>query len=262
MALGDEMMEGSVSSQKLDFMEGDQSCDLLSSEDFAWLDSCLINDPEISYSTDENSFKDALLEIQISQHDSLDNFLSRRDCFPGETDTQILPSSEEATTSQSLRARIDDIFLTNEAAEMEIENDGRIILKKTDFLRSRSNLVNYFLPNYNGDVKGTENTEPGLDLGFTGVLMEQSIGDIFRFWDLDIPAEKDGLTRSLTSGPRGISRGARKLARTPTIIKKKRRRKKDRLTKQLNKALAESSLQPFDGLIFGIAGLSLNQNCC
>uniref|UniRef100_A0A5B7BCU1 Uncharacterized protein n=1 Tax=Davidia involucrata TaxID=16924 RepID=A0A5B7BCU1_DAVIN len=239
MAVGDDMVESSVSSHILTSVESKQSGDVLAPEDVAWVDSCFIKDSEISDSN-WNSLKDALLEILNSQPESLDSSAAGRDDFSGETDIEILPSSEEAETSQNLGRSVSDIVLFNEEAEKN-DNDG-IISWQTDTSRSRTDLVNAFLPNYNEDLRQIENTDSEVDLGFPIFEMEPSIDDIFRVWDLDIPAEED------------------------------------ELIKQLNKALAESSLQPtpstsddsgvlkdlkeesLDDLISGISDLSLNQN--
>ncbi|KAA8546035.1 hypothetical protein F0562_020514 [Nyssa sinensis] len=238
MAVEDDMMESSVSSHILNSVESKQSGDVLSPDDVAWVDSCLIKDSEVSDSN-WNSLKDALLEILSSQPESLDSSAAGIDGFSGETDIEILPSSEEAETSEELGRSISDIVLINEEAEEN--NDDRIINWKSDPLRSRTDLVNPFLPNYNEDLKQIEITDSGVDMGFPIFAMELATDDIFRLWDLDIPAEED------------------------------------ELTKQLNKALAQSSSQPIastfddsgvqkdlkeeslDDLISGIADLSLNQ---
>ncbi|KAA8536045.1 hypothetical protein F0562_028523 [Nyssa sinensis] len=240
MAVGDEMIESSVSPRILNSVESKQIGDMFSPEDVAWADSCLIKDPETSDSN-WNSPKDALLEILSSQPDSLDSSAFGRDGFSGVTGIEILPSSEEAETSQNLGRSVSDTVLINEEAEKDV--DDYTIKEKTYTRRSRMDLVNGFLPNYNEDRKQIENADSGVDLGgFPIFVMEPSTDNIFRVWDLDIPAEED------------------------------------ELIKQLNKVLAESSLQPrpstfddsgvwkdlkeksLDDLISGIADLSLNQN--
>ena len=54
-----------------------------------------------------------------------------------------------------------------------------------------------------------------------GSSVGQALGLLPNGHQFESPQGHWRFTRSLTSGPRGISRGARKLARTSTVIKKK-----------------------------------------
>ena len=54
-----------------------------------------------------------------------------------------------------------------------------------------------------------------------GSLVGQALGLLPNGHQFESPQGHWRFTRSLTSGPHGISRGARKLARTSTVIKKK-----------------------------------------
>ena len=57
-------------------------------------------------------------------------------------------------------------------------------------------------------------------LTLRGSSVGQALGLLPNGHQFESPQGHWRFTRSLTSGPRGISRGARKLARTSTVIKK------------------------------------------
>ena len=56
-----------------------------------------------------------------------------------------------------------------------------------------------------------------------GSSVGQALGLLSNGHQFESPQGHWRFTRSLTSGPRGISRGARKLARTSTVIKKNKK---------------------------------------
>jgi hypothetical protein len=231
-------MESSIPSLLLSLMKSKQM-EVLSAEDIAWVDSCLVKDPENS-NGNWDSLKDALLEILSSQPESLDSSASVSDGFPEGTDVEILPSNEEAETVQFQGRTENDLVLINEEAKTD-GFDFPIELKNNT-LQSLAFEGNPFLPTYTEGLKESKGIESKLDLGSSAYEMEPSTGDIFRVWDLDIPAEED------------------------------------ELDKQLNKALAEISFEsipstsndsgvwkdleeePLFNLIAGMADLSLNQN--
>ncbi|CAK9142081.1 unnamed protein product [Ilex paraguariensis] len=238
MALRDNMAEGSISSLSLDSVEFEQSEIVIFPEDVAWADSCLIKQLEIS-DGDWNSLKDALLATISSKPDSLESSTTGKDGSPQATDVEILPSSEGTKTSPNLQRIADMIVQTN--GEVEENSDDHLINRKTDTSPSTINLENVFLPTYNEDLREIRTTNSEVDFGFPGLASEPSNEDIFKVWDLDIPDEEDELIT------------------------------------QLNKAIAESSLEPIpsafddsgvwkglkvesiDDLIAGITELSLNQ---
>ena len=300
-------MESSVLSSILNSIESNERGEGLSPEDIAWVDSCLIKDPESS-ETNMNSLKDALLEIFISQPELINSSAAVSNGSPEETDVEILPSSEEAAAVQFRGRTDDDLVLINKETktkgddlpinlknntlpsltyggnsflltnteglkesgssaskldlgslthELELSNVDDMVLSneeektkgddlsiklKNNTLQSLTFERNPFLPTYTEGLKESGRTESMLDLGSSAYDVEPSTEDIFRVWDLDIPAE-DG-----------------------------------ELVKQLNKALTDNSFesipstlndsgawkdleeQSVDNLIAGISDLSLHGN--
>ncbi|CAI9769066.1 unnamed protein product [Fraxinus pennsylvanica] len=112
----------------------------------------------------------------------------------------------------------------------------------TDDFWSKNDMKYVFLPTYNENLKDLGNSNPEVKFIFKESELEESTEDIFKVWDLDIPPLED------------------------------------ELIKQLNKALAESTLEPepsipddseqwkcskdksLDALISGIADLSLSSS--
>ncbi|KAK2978286.1 hypothetical protein RJ640_017137 [Escallonia rubra] len=232
MVGGDDMTEGSISSRFLsseDFPK--QVEDDLSSEDVAWVDSCLIKDPDI-LECNWNSLTDALLDILSSQP-------AREYGSAKGSEVKILPSPEGTGTSQDLDRTVDSILRTNDESEMSI--DDHLMNENTDALWStslgnsflltdqeegnvddifrnqeaaakssddhlsdeketswsRSNLENVFLPTYREDQRETEGSDAEGDWGFQSSVVEPSTEDIFKVWDLKIPAEEDELFEQL-----------------------------------------------------------------
>ena len=300
-------MESSILSSILNSIESNERGEGLSPEDIAWVDSCLIKDPESS-ETNMNSLKDALLKIFISQPELINSSAAVSNGSPEETDVEILPSSEEAAAVQFRGRTDDDLVLINKETktkgddlpinlknntlpsltyggnsfllsniegleesgssgskldlgsstyEMEPSNVDDMVLAneeektkgddlsiklKNNTLQSLTFERNPFLPTYTEGLKESGRTESMLDLGSSAYDVEPSTEDIFRVWDLDIPAE-DG-----------------------------------ELVKQLNKALTDNSFesipstlndsgawkdleeQSVDNLIAGISDLSLHGN--
>lgn len=241
MDVEDGQIESSISSLIPSSLEFSQSGEVFSREDIAWVNSCLIENPEDSDSW--ASLKDALLEIVSSDFRSFYSSAAVSDGLPEGADVEILPSFEEAETVQFQGETLDDLVLINRKTERYSDHLPRKF--KNNSLRRKSLTLkgNPFLPTYTEGMKESESTEPKLDLGTSAYGMDPSTEDIFRVWDLDIPAEED------------------------------------ELGKQLNKAaLTESSFKPtpstltdievstdfeeafHDHLVSGMANLSLNQN--
>ncbi|GKB74883.1 hypothetical protein Tco_0936295 [Tanacetum coccineum] len=81
--------------------------DVLSAEDFAWADSCLIEDPEIS-EANMNSLKEALLDILDLHTEMLGNpSINKQDTSNGITDPQNFSSVMEEGTSYTAETSID-----------------------------------------------------------------------------------------------------------------------------------------------------------
>lgn len=294
MDVEDGGMESSILPFFQNSIESNERGEVLSPEDIAWIDSCLVKEPESSESN-LNSLKDALLEIFSSQPELFNSSAAVSDAFPEVDDVKILPSSEEAETlvlvneetktegvnlpiklknntlktlsykgypfllsnTEGLKesggtgskldlgssdyelepSNVDDMVLGDE--EATTKGDDLPIKLKSNTLQSITFEGNPFLPTYTEGLKESGRTESMLDLDSSAYGVEPSTEDIFRVWDLDVPAE-DG-----------------------------------ELVKQLNKALTESSIESIpstlndsgqwkdleeesvDNLIAGISDLSL-----
>lgn len=219
--------------------------DVLSLEDIAWADSCLVKDPDISQIdwNSWNSFGHALNDSLSSETEAL---VPMKENHPEGFLTDVTPSSQQMGSTQILGTRAsvkrwEVIDVESSITELADENsEDQLGSEQTDFFQSAMNLENEFLPasNENLEKLGIHKTE---EEGFPGFVMEeQSVGDIFKVWDLGFPAEEG------------------------------------EFIDQLNKALYRSSLQPsspsvsddallkglnditIDDIISGISDLSLN----
>ncbi|KAJ1381522.1 hypothetical protein SESBI_45072 [Sesbania bispinosa] len=193
----------SVSSVILNSTNSHQN-EVLSPEDLAWVDSCLIKDSDIS-ETDWIPLRDALLEIISSQSQSFGT--------NGGEDIEILPSNEEKNI-ESISLELNDqesstsdtehlskpsptydvnpISMAEAASTDEIPDN-----EKTGTLSSLTFQGNPFLPTYNEDLKQNETFDLGLDLDYSTYEMQHSSENIFKVWDLDIPSEECELVEQL-----------------------------------------------------------------
>lgn len=238
MDVEDCEMESSISSLILSFTKSNQG-EVVSAEDIAWVDSCLVKDPENS-NGNWDSLKDVLLEILSSQSESFNSSASVSDGFPEGIDVEILPSIEEAETMQFQGRTENDLVLINEEAKTD-SYDFPIMLKN-DTLQSLAFEGNPFLPTYTEGLKESKGVESKLDLGSSAYEMEPSTENIFRVWDLDIPAEEDELNKQLIKALTESS-----LESIPS-------------TSNDSEAWKDLEEEPLDNLIAGMADLSLNQN--
>ncbi|KAM1348682.1 hypothetical protein ACFX2I_002907 [Malus domestica] len=200
MDVGDEVREGTIQSLIMDSLESIKKGEVLSLEDNAWVDSCLINEFDV-FDDNWDSLKGALKEILNSQPpESLSSSALVTDGLPGGTDIEVLPSRERAETEQ-LRRRIRNAVLGigEEAERSDEDDDGDMPTDEdTNYLQSSTFTGNPFLPGYKDDPRMTENPELGADISSSLSEMEPSTKDIFRVWDLDVPAEEDDLVKQLT----------------------------------------------------------------
>ncbi|KAL5563122.1 hypothetical protein UlMin_032869 [Ulmus minor] len=248
MAVEDKVMEGSVSSLLLDSLESNEKV-VLSEEDIAWADSCLIKDSEIS-DGNWNSLKDALLEIIGSQPTSVNSSASLSDGSSQKEVIEMLTTSDgskanlflemETETETLPGSTLNDLIPYNE----EAQSSYSITTEPEDAedLGSVGFVGNPFLPTYNDDVKETETVELGPDLSSSMYEIEPTTDDIFRVWDLDVPTEEDEFLKQL------------KKAFAQSSLKSKSSAFDD---SDAWKDVVEDSL---DNLIAGIADLSLNQH--
>ena len=164
-------MESSVLSSILNSIESNERGEGLSPEDIAWVDSCLIKDPESS-ETNMNSLKDALLEIFISQPELINSSAAVSNGSPEETDVEILPSSEEADAVQFRGRTDDDLVLINK--ETKIKGDDLPINLKNNTLPSLTYGGNSFLLTNTEGLEESGSSGSKLDLGSSTYEMEPS----------------------------------------------------------------------------------------
>lgn len=178
MDVGGEVMESTIPSLIVDSV---QKGEVLSPEDSAWVDSCLISESDI-LDDDWSSLKGALLEILNSEPESLSS--------------SALPSGEGADTEHFQRRTQRSLLPINEDAESG--DDDMPTDEDASNLQSSTFTGNPFLPGYRDDELGvTGNLELGANVVSTVSEMEPSTEDIFRVWDLDVLVEEDDLVKQL-----------------------------------------------------------------
>ncbi|EEF49495.1 uncharacterized protein LOC8284369 [Ricinus communis] len=246
MASSDDVAEGSISSVLIASLKSNQNDDALSPEEIAWVDSCLVKDPDTS-DDDWSSMKDALLDILGLQAESHNSLAPESDGLSKGIDIQMLSSAEPGIVESPIRSSDDDSIQTDK--EMDESNYdfpvkeefGISLSEQSHCDASESSLKNAFLPHYRENNQNVEESiDSGLNFSSSTYETEPSIQDIFKVWDLGIPSEEY------------------------------------EFIKQLNKALSESSVElmppmtddsgawkeskddSVDDLIAGIAYLSLN----
>ncbi|XP_052182127.1 uncharacterized protein LOC127794886 [Diospyros lotus] len=176
-----------VSSSILDVVATKKSEEIISPEDIAWADSCLVKDSEI-LDCNWDALKAALLEIGASQPDSFDSSVSSR--YSGMFDNEILASNEGSQTPLTL-GMTDSSEDASSDDEVEQPDDDSRILEKVDKLISKTKWQRPFQPNYREYLKESENADSEFNMGFPAFAAEESSEDIFRVWDLGIPADSE-----------------------------------------------------------------------
>lgn len=193
MASRDNSEEGSISRlfESLGFR---QSEDNVSPEDIAWADSCLIKDPEY-LDSNWSHLRDALMEILDDEPHSLVSSTATTVDFVGGSDMERLASNDEVEAAW-IPEQTNDNHSTFE--ESESENDDSPINRKiiAGLLKgSKRNPLKTSLQDdilSNGDYQRVLEANDSADItNIPAELMEPSIADIFRVWDLGIPAEED-----------------------------------------------------------------------
>lgn len=200
MAIEDEVSEGS-SSFILKSHESDEKSEVLSPEDIAWVDSCLIKESE-TFDGDWNSMTDALLKILSCQTTGVHNY-SATDGSLQEKDVEMLTSTESAEadgfleikteTEEFPRSPNDRLSINNEA---ESSSDGSQNRDVND-LHSLAFVGNPFLPSYVEGLSETQAIELKTESSSSVDDIKPVTDDIFRVWDLNIPAEENELDKQL-----------------------------------------------------------------
>lgn len=200
MASSEYIVEGSISSL-IDSLNSKQHGDSLSPEEIAWVDSCLVKDPEISDS-DWSYMKDALIEILGLQPGSQELSAPGTDGFPGGAAIEMLDSAEPEIVESSGVTEDGSIQINKEietsSDDFPIKEQSGNSLSQHFQELSETSLGNAFLPNYEEEyLRMSESIDSGLDVGSSTDEIEPSTENIFRIWDLSIPSEEDELVKQL-----------------------------------------------------------------
>ncbi|XWS40105.1 hypothetical protein CRYUN_Cryun18bG0111400 [Craigia yunnanensis] len=248
MDVDDDTGEGSVSLVILESLESTQKGGKLSAEDLAWVDSCLITDTE-TLESNWTSLKDVFLEIIGDQPESLDSPATGSNGFAGGTVIKIVPSIEEAEAASYSGRTDDDPVVIPINGDTEANTNGIPIKWRTSFLSqffqedsTETFRGDPFLPTYKEDESRGEAIDLGLELSLSVAETNSPTVDIFRVWDLDIPAEEDDLIKQLN---KAIAETETSFQSMPSVF--------DDST-----AWKDLKDEPVDNLIAGIADLSLS----
>ncbi|KAH0646107.1 hypothetical protein KY284_033991 [Solanum tuberosum] len=197
MAVDDDMKDDSASPLDLNSIDSNKSGVVLSPEDVAWADSCLINDLAI-LDHGMDSLKHVLLDTFPSQ--TIFSAVMRDD---SPRDSRIVPTIEETGISGIVDDTIYDFSPTN---EQEGDTTRHLINNKDpDTFWSRINLENVFSSTYNEDMRVVEASDSEVDSEFS-TFVEENLDDyIFKVWELDIPDEEDELVKQLNKALVGSS---------------------------------------------------------
>ncbi|CAM8904365.1 unnamed protein product [Rhodiola kirilowii] len=180
----DVVMDGVVSSALFSSLDVRQMEQALSSEDLAWVDSCLVPDSDVPSVGSWDLVRDALLDVLSSQH--VTNFDSSDSGIPLSPVEPVQHVDEE----------------TNGLFEEELE-------EKTDEigdLVKELQFGNAFLPTYKEGVNESRTVEDEDNLGF--VLDEDetelSVDEIFKVWELELPSEESDFVTQLNKALKSV----------------------------------------------------------
>ncbi|KAF9602144.1 hypothetical protein IFM89_025311 [Coptis chinensis] len=157
----------------------------LSPEDAAWVDSCLVKDPELSDSS-WNAMKDVLLDVVLTPENpqTYDTAVAENDGIPSGTVTDVLMSEDaempqnppSGTKGERVLEEI-DLNMVSEEEEEETE-------QLQSYLKNKSK-ASLLKKDIKAEVSLTNETEFPID-------------DIFKVWDLNTPVpEEDELVKQL-----------------------------------------------------------------
>ncbi|KAI3978904.1 hypothetical protein MKX01_016079 [Papaver californicum] len=232
MAVEGDVWQGFVSSlvsNTEEAKQGEVREDVLSPEDAAWVDSCLVNDTELSEDS-WDAIKDALLDIVSLQTTSQNNPVSES----VEVHDNSNPTNEEyedLETAEFLSRVEDDHVPSNEKAKIEEllgitdEDDMVSIIKKIEAAPFRDNL--------------RKDTNVAVDVDSEDEI-ESPSKNIFKVWDLNTVTEEDQLVQELRKALAGSC--------------------VEDATVSLDDSLNGNEEETLDGLISGLADLSLQKS--
>lgn len=155
MEAGDAATEGSISSLITNSIEFSGKWDMLSSEDLAWVDSCLISDPNV-IDSNWDAWKDALLEALKPQGGPSDS-ASKNNGFPGGIGLEALHSGEVEEAEEVSRKLEDYVSMEVDAQENNNWHQFNSAKLGRDFPQG----------DHSDALEFTEISDSGLSLGFS-----------------------------------------------------------------------------------------------
>ncbi|CAN4107461.1 unnamed protein product [Withania somnifera] len=234
MAVDDNMRDDSVSPPDLN-LGSNESADVLSPEDVAWADSCLINDLAI-LDHGMDSLKHDLLDTFPSQN--IYSAVMRDD---SSQESRVFDTIEETGTSGIVDNTVYDVSPTNEQEGNTMHH--QFSNEDTDNFWFRIYLENDVLPISNEALRLVEAADSEVDSQFCTPIEKELNDNIFKVWELDIPDEEAELVKQLYKALGGSS-----LDFSPSASEN---------------LLVDDKL--LDGIISGLDGLSLSpttKSCC
>ncbi|XP_062076901.1 uncharacterized protein LOC133781829 [Humulus lupulus] len=227
--------------------ESDEKSKALLLEDIAWVNSRLIKESEIP-DGNWNSVSDALLEI-LSSKPGLYNSASVSDECSQDKDVEMVTCTESAEDGQLSGTRTE----SGEESPRHANNLLSIIeeagsssdispIRDPNDSQSVTFVGNPFLPSYIEGSSATETAELETDPSYSVDEIEPLADDIFKVWDLSIPAEENELDKQLN---KILEESDPQLK--PSILN----------DSDIQKDLKEVSL---DDVIAAIAEISINEN--
>lgn len=195
MAVDDDMEDDSVSPLDLNSVGSNESADVVSPEDVAWADSCLVNDLAI-LDHGMDSLKHALLDTFPSK--TIFSSVMRDD---SSQESRIFPTFEET----GILGIVDDYDVSPTNEQEGNTTHHQINNEDTDNFWSRINSENDFLRISNEDLRLVEASDSEVDSQFSTLVEEELNDHIFKVWELDIPDEEDELVKQLYKALAGSS---------------------------------------------------------
>lgn len=199
MAVEGDVWQGFVSSLVSNTEEAEQGEDredVLSPEDAAWVDSCLLNDAELSEDS-WDAIKDVLIDIVSLQTTSQNAPVSETVEVYDNSDP-MNEEYEDLGTAKFL-GRIEDGYVpSNERAKIEellgiTDDDDMVsIMKKIEAAPFRDNSRKGFFSSY----RDLDDTDVAADVDSEDEI-ESPSENIFKVWDLNTLTEEDELVQEL-----------------------------------------------------------------
>ncbi|XP_073156465.1 uncharacterized protein [Henckelia pumila] len=125
------------------------------------------------------------------------------DNFPVSDKMDVISSSERTGDAKNLEKATIDVASNGKASEPSSSDSSNS--ENTDGFWSRHNLDDVFLPTYNENLRDLGTSDAEVDMVLQTLKLDQPTDDIFKIWDLDIQPEEDDLIKQLNAALAGSS---------------------------------------------------------